>query len=375
MHRYPSDFLTHQRSVLKVAGLGAVDRYPTSTSIVPSEIRHLIINGGWNIWGKESLDEALSLLPILPGLEVLRLHYMNWDNVSGSSRTILTSAFSNVVQLELSRFGTNRLRELVEILTSFPRLESLSLDEVDETVGSGRLITGLGSPPPFQCLQSLHISLSYSADFLSWFLTIEPLPPISRLSLGDIADSFQSEDGDEPWQDRGILRREEDALVNCQKAFAANLQHVIYRCHMGSYVHPNGLHFPRLRILEGNIWGVNSSTHAATFASLSTVILHVDNLPVLVDERHTRPLRNVLKNRLATPPLVSVHTIHVIIQRKAVFSPYSLNMNDELQVEEATRKTEEVIRSELGPEFEARGGTLQFSWSSSGYSWGGGLDD
>lgn len=228
MHRYPSAFLSHQRTYLKLKLLKCSD--PIPPDVDPSEIRHLIINSGWRICSSGSLDEALCVLPALPMLEVLRLHYMTWDNVSKSSKTILTSSFSHIVQLELSRFGCDTLQELVEILLSFPRLQSLSLDELEETIESVKpALPGLGVSPPFQHLTSLHISLSYAADFVSWLLKIEPLPPISRLSLGEIADSFPIYPDCEPWQDRGILKHQANALVDCQRHFAASIEHVIYR--------------------------------------------------------------------------------------------------------------------------------------------------
>ncbi|KAJ7913618.1 hypothetical protein B0H13DRAFT_2271071, partial [Mycena leptocephala] len=358
MHRYPSAFLSHQRTYLKLKLLKCSD--PIPPDVDPSEIRHLIINSGWRICSSGSLDEALCVLPALPMLEVLRLHYMTWDNVSKSSKTILTSSFSHIVQLELSRFGCDTLQELVEILLSFPRLQSLSLDELEETIESVKpALPGLGVSPPFQHLTSLHISLSYAADFVSWLLKIEPLPPISRLSLGEIADSFPIYPDCEPWQDRGILKHQANALVDCQRHFAASIEHVIYRA-IGNY--GDALHLPALRILEGGIWSIESSLHCSTFGALSTIILHVSYLPSLVDEKHSRPLRNTVKPLLATPPLASVQFLHVVIQEWAL---YPADLNDSQAVEAATRS----IRRELGPEFEERGGVLRFSWSSVGRSW------
>ncbi|KAJ7429807.1 hypothetical protein B0H11DRAFT_2141217, partial [Mycena galericulata] len=347
-------------TILKVARRGSIDTYPTSASIDASQIRHLIINGGWRIWSRDSLDEALSGLPTLPTLKILRLHYMTWDNVSDTSKAILTSSFSSIVQLELSRFGCETLKELVEILLSFPHLQSLSLDELGETGEERVAVPGFGNTPPFQHLTSLHVSLSYAAYFLSWFLRIEPLPPVSRLSLGGIADSFPVEPDDEPWQDRGILKREEAALASCKRLFSGQLEHIVYRGR-GTY---GQLHFPALRTLEANVWALQSSLYGSTFENLSTIILHLDNLtPVL---GYTRPLRNIGR-LLATPPLRSVLNFRIIIQEWAVY-PRSVNEQG------VASETEKDIRRELGPEFEERGGTLGLSWSSVGRSWGKSLD-
>ncbi|KAF7362992.1 hypothetical protein MVEN_00650800 [Mycena venus] len=362
MHRYPSNFLPNEKTTLKVANRGSFHKYPTSTSIDPAALRHLIINGGWRIWSKESLDEALSVLPVLPALEVLRLHYMTWDNVSVSSKTILTSSFTNVIQLELSRFGCDTLQELVGILLCFPRLESLSFYGLDEPVESVRTPPELGSVPPFQHLKSLHIADSYAADFLLWFLKIEPLPPICRLSLGAIADNYCVDGAGEPWQDRGILAYQEKALKDCHRHFATQLEHVIYRT---ENPYAQALDLPALRIMEGRIWAISSMLRSSTFGALSTIVLHVDHMPSLVDEKHTQPLRHFLRYSLITPPLASVRVLHIILQEWMLF--YNNG-------EEDMRKAEADIRRELGPEFEARGGTVSLSWSSVGKSWGGGLD-
>jgi hypothetical protein len=134
-----------------------------------------------------ALDDALSCLLSLSSVSSLCLDGGNLSRVDSKSLKGFLTCFSAVEELSITKTPFRTFDDAVKIISAFPLLKSLHLDNVGWNLGpedDGVPTTAEPSPPPG--LQCLGLGNCYKRDVLHWLLRHPPTPFVSNVDLGTI---------------------------------------------------------------------------------------------------------------------------------------------------------------------------------------------
>jgi hypothetical protein len=132
---------------------------------------------GWN--------EAFPLLVGLQHIRSLAVTYMPWHEIASNAQSAFLHQFADITSLRLSQLEFSSFSELVHVLGSFVRLETLVLNWISYSGASGWNLP----PPPRHSLCNLsRLELrSCQVDVvLAWLVSFEPMPPLHTVYLHGI---------------------------------------------------------------------------------------------------------------------------------------------------------------------------------------------
>jgi hypothetical protein len=161
-----------------------------SLSIAPF-VRHLdisapntyLVNGVLNLWLKASFP----LFTILRDITSLSVR-ISWVEIRPETRRGMFACFSGLSELSLENSFFRNAVDVIETILQFPVLERLCLDDIywltDSTLAFGPI-----DARQLSCLRSLSIheaSIDTLESMLGWFRSIDVVPPLHTLRVGDI---------------------------------------------------------------------------------------------------------------------------------------------------------------------------------------------
>ncbi|KAJ7253714.1 hypothetical protein B0H12DRAFT_1017512 [Mycena haematopus] len=98
-----------------------------------------------------------------------------------STRSALLAGFQALTHLEVRAAQFDSVNHLVHLVSSKPRLQILSVDDLgwqDASFDPAQCVSG--------ALHSLRLSNCYKRDILDWLASHDPLPPIKHIQLGSV---------------------------------------------------------------------------------------------------------------------------------------------------------------------------------------------
>ncbi|KAF7334297.1 hypothetical protein MSAN_02391300 [Mycena sanguinolenta] len=158
--------------------------HPLST--IRPHIRCLEILGSSSVRGSDSfdsdwLDPFIGALASLPSVNEMLLQNIVWGRMNPSTRSALLVGFQALAHLEVRAAQFDSVTHLVQLVSSKPLLQILSVDDLgweDASFDPAQRVSG--------ALHSLRLSNCYKRDILDWLASHDPLPRISHIQLGSV---------------------------------------------------------------------------------------------------------------------------------------------------------------------------------------------
>lgn len=155
----------------------------SSLSTIPPHVKHLQlvpehIDRQW-------LRRLVPFLEVLTSVTILRLENVDWISLPQTSRANLLSNFRlTLTCLHLRDIVFETFGKVVDIICEFPLLRSVDLESVDW--GDCKSMVVKCFPP---LVTKLRLQACPLRKFLSWLLTLRPIPIIDDLDVGPIDES------------------------------------------------------------------------------------------------------------------------------------------------------------------------------------------
>ncbi|KAJ6471751.1 hypothetical protein C8R47DRAFT_1324838 [Mycena vitilis] len=133
------------------------------------------------------LNDIVPQLPDLPALKSLRLYFLSWPHVRKATVDCLAHIVLNVTELILQRVDFRCPRELVTVLSSFPRLQKVAvvLDFLSPHGSLGMPMTQSSNVPRnLQCVDFQGLHRDPAGEVITWLNAAGFVPPIRVLQLG-----------------------------------------------------------------------------------------------------------------------------------------------------------------------------------------------
>ncbi|KAJ7607121.1 hypothetical protein DFH06DRAFT_1486606 [Mycena polygramma] len=133
------------------------------------------------------LNDIVPQLPDLPGLKSLRLYFLSWPHVRKATLDCLAHLVLNVTELILQRVDFRCPRDLVTVLSSFPRLQKVAvvLDFLSHHEPFGMPTTQSPDVPRnLQCVDLQGLHRDPAGQVITWLNAAVFVPPIRVLRLG-----------------------------------------------------------------------------------------------------------------------------------------------------------------------------------------------
>ena len=131
-------------------------------------------------------------LPPFSSLEILRLSNAHIFSSHHLSQIVIQEKFPMITSLVLWYITFDTFEQCTAILSSLPRLEHLSLLSVH--VGSSRSEVEPNTRDSRLSLRSFSIERCRLAEWFTWLLTFDPIPPLRTIRVGNPESTYNLQD-------------------------------------------------------------------------------------------------------------------------------------------------------------------------------------
>ena len=131
-------------------------------------------------------------LPQFPSLEILRLSNTHIFSSHHPSQIVIHEKFPTITSLVLWYIIFDTFEQCTAILSSLPRLEHLALLSVH--VGSSRSGVKPNTRDSGLSLRSFSIERCLLAEWFTWLLTFDPIPPLRTIRVGNPGPTYNLQD-------------------------------------------------------------------------------------------------------------------------------------------------------------------------------------
>lgn len=136
---------------------------------------------GSDSYDSDWLDLFIATLASLPSVSEILIQNIVWGRMNPSTRSALLAGFQALTHLEIRAAQFDSVNHLVQLVSSKPVLQILSVDDLgwqDPSFDDAQWVSG--------ALHSVRLSNCYKRDIFDWLASHDPLPPIKHIQLGSV---------------------------------------------------------------------------------------------------------------------------------------------------------------------------------------------